>query len=59
MYAEFVACYEAMVQAKWLKKFVPKLKVVDSIQRTLKMYYDNEQCFMPITISQVVLCQTH
>jgi hypothetical protein len=32
MYAEFVACYEAVGQAMWLKKFVPGLKVVDSIE---------------------------
>jgi hypothetical protein len=37
MYAEFVACYEATGQVKWLKNFVPGLKVevVDSIQRNL------------------------
>jgi hypothetical protein len=43
MYAEFVASYEATGQAKWLKKFVPGLKVVNSIERPLKMYCDNEQ----------------
>jgi hypothetical protein len=42
MYAEFVACYEATVQVKWLKKFVLGLKVANSIKRTLKMYCDNE-----------------
>jgi hypothetical protein len=42
MYAEFVACYEAVGQAIWLKKFVPGLKVVDSIERLLKLYCDNE-----------------
>jgi hypothetical protein len=42
MYAKFVACYEATGQVKWLKKFVPGLKVVDNIQRPLKMYCDNE-----------------
>jgi hypothetical protein len=42
MYAEFVACYEAVGQAMWLKKFVPGLKVVDSIERPLKLYCDNE-----------------
>jgi hypothetical protein len=26
----------------WLKKFVPGLRVVDSIERPLKLYYDNE-----------------
>jgi hypothetical protein len=42
MYAEFVACYEAVGQAMWLKKFVPNLRVVDSIERQLKLYCDNE-----------------
>jgi hypothetical protein len=42
IYAEFVACYEATGQAMWLKKFVPGLRVVDSIERTLKLYCDNE-----------------
>jgi hypothetical protein len=42
MYAEFVACYEAVGQAIWLKKFVPGLRVVDSIERSLKLYCDNE-----------------
>ena len=42
MYAEFVACYEAPWQVERLKKFIPGLRVVDSIQRPLKMYCDNE-----------------
>ncbi len=42
MYAEFVACYEAVGQAMWLKKFVSGLRVVDSIERLLKLYCDNE-----------------
>jgi hypothetical protein len=42
MYAEFVACYEAVGQAMWLKKFVSGLRVVDSIERSLKLYCDNE-----------------
>ena len=42
MIAEYVACYEAVGQANWLKKFIPRLRVVDSIQRPLKMYCDNE-----------------
>jgi hypothetical protein len=42
MYAEFVACYEAVGQAMWLKKFVPGLRVVDIIERPLKLYCDNE-----------------
>jgi hypothetical protein len=42
MYAEFVPCYEAVGQAMWLKKFVPGLRVVDNIERLLKLYCDNE-----------------
>jgi hypothetical protein len=42
MYAELVACYEAMGQALWLKKLVPGLKVADIIERPLKIYCDNE-----------------
>jgi hypothetical protein len=41
MYAEFVACYEASGQVNWLKKFVPGLKVVDCIDKPLKLYCDN------------------
>jgi hypothetical protein len=42
MYAEFVACYEAVGQVMWLKKFVPGLRMVDNIERPLKLYCDNE-----------------
>jgi hypothetical protein len=42
MYVEFVACYEAVGQKMWQKKFVPGLRVVDSIERPLKLYCDNE-----------------
>jgi hypothetical protein len=42
MYAEFVACYEAVRQTMWLKKFLPDLRVVDNIERPLKLYCDNE-----------------
>jgi hypothetical protein len=42
MYAEFVACYEATGQAEWLKKFVHGLRVVDSIEKPLKIYHDND-----------------
>jgi hypothetical protein len=30
-----------MGQIMWLKKFMPSLRVVDSIERPLKLYYDN------------------
>jgi len=39
---EFVATYEATGQAIWIKKFVPGLRVVDSIERPLRIYCDNE-----------------
>ena len=42
MYAEFIACYEVTGQALWLKKFILGLKVVDSIEKQLKLYCDNE-----------------
>jgi hypothetical protein len=42
IYVEFVAYYKVVGQAMWLKKFVPSLRVVDSIERSLKLYCDNE-----------------
>jgi hypothetical protein len=42
MYAEFVACYEAVGQTIWVKKFVSGLRVVDNIEIPLKLYCDNE-----------------
>ena len=41
MEAEFVACFEATIQANWLQKFISGLEIVDSIARPLKMYCDN------------------
>jgi hypothetical protein len=41
MYAEFITCYETTGQVNWLKKFIPGLKVVDSIHKPLKLYCDN------------------
>ena len=41
MEAEFMACFEAMVQAKWLRNFISRLGIVDSIARPLKIYCDN------------------
>jgi hypothetical protein len=42
MYAEFVACYDVVGQAMWLKKVVPGLRVVDNIERPINLYCDNE-----------------
>ena len=41
MEAEFVACFEATVQANWLRNFISGLGVVDSISKPLKIYCDN------------------
>jgi hypothetical protein len=46
IYVEFVAYYEAVGQAMWLKKFVLGLRVVDSIKRPLKLYCDNESAVL-------------
>jgi len=40
MEAEFVACFEATVQANWLRNFISGLGVVDSA-KPLKIYCDN------------------
>jgi hypothetical protein len=42
MYAKFIACFGATNQVLWLKKFIPDLKVVDCIDKPLKMYCDNQ-----------------
>ena len=36
-----MACFEAMVQAKWMWNFISGLGIVDSISRPLKFYFDN------------------
>jgi len=41
MEVEFVASFEAIVQANWLRNFISGLGVVDSIAKPLKIYYDN------------------
>ncbi|CAL8099507.1 unnamed protein product [Prunus armeniaca] len=41
MQAEFLAIYEATSIAMWLKKFMSMLKVVDSIQRPIQLWNDN------------------
>ena len=41
MEVEFVACYEAMIHALWLRNFLSKLGVVDTITKPLKIYCDN------------------
>jgi len=41
MEAEFVACFEATVQANWLRNFVSGHGIVDTIAKPLRIYCDN------------------
>ncbi|KAM1106675.1 hypothetical protein ACFX2B_003487 [Malus domestica] len=41
MEAEFVAYFEGMKQAVWLKNFLTDLKVVKSVQKPVRMFCDN------------------
>ena len=41
MEAEFVSCFEATSIGVWLNSFIACLRVVDSIQRPLRLYCDN------------------
>jgi len=41
MEAEFVACFEATIQANWLRNFISGLGIVDSIAKLLRIYCDN------------------
>jgi hypothetical protein len=42
MHTDFIATYEATRQVIWMKKSVPRLRVVDSIERPLRIYCDDE-----------------
>ena len=42
MAAEFIACYEASNQGIWLRNFVTGLRIVDNIERPLKIFCDNQ-----------------
>lgn len=42
MEAEFVACFEASKQGIWLRNFVTCLKIIDGVDRPLKLYCDNK-----------------
>ena len=46
MAAEFVACYEASNHGIWLRNFVTGLRIVDGIERPLKLYCDNKSAVL-------------
>ena len=41
MEAEFVSCFEATSHGVWMKSFISRLRIVDSISRPLKVFCDN------------------
>ncbi|CAL9098155.1 unnamed protein product [Musa textilis] len=41
MEAEFVSCFEATSHGVWLKSFISGLRIMDSISRPLRIFYDN------------------
>ncbi|RDY13096.1 hypothetical protein CR513_02027, partial [Mucuna pruriens] len=44
--AEFVTCFEASNHGIWLRNFVTSLRVVDGIERPLKLYCDNNSTIL-------------
>lgn len=42
MATKFVTCYKASNQGIWLKNFVTRLRIMEGIERSLKLYYDNK-----------------
>ena len=46
MAAEFVACYEASNQGIWLRNFVTGLRIIDGVDRPLKLYCDNKSAVL-------------
>ncbi|RDX82351.1 hypothetical protein CR513_36873, partial [Mucuna pruriens] len=46
MAVEFVACFKASNQGIWLRNFVTGLRVVDGIERPLKLYCDNNSAVL-------------
>jgi hypothetical protein len=46
MAAEFVACYEASNQGIWLRNLVTGLRIVEGIERPLKLFCDNKSAVL-------------
>ncbi|KAL0439286.1 UNVERIFIED_CONTAM: Secreted RxLR effector protein [Sesamum latifolium] len=38
---EFVSCFEATSHGVWLKSFISGLRIMDSISKLLRIYFDN------------------
>ncbi|KAL1338001.1 hypothetical protein AAHE18_10G179200 [Arachis hypogaea] len=46
MEAEYVACFEASKHGIWLRNFVTELRVVDGIEKPLKIFCDNKSAVL-------------
>ena len=46
MAAEFVACYEASNHGIWLRNFFTGLRIMDGIERPLKLFCDNKSAIL-------------
>ena len=46
MVAEFIACFEASNHGIWLQNFVMGLRIVDTIERPLKIFCDNNSAVL-------------
>ena len=46
MAVEFVACYEASNHGIWLRNFVTGLRIMDGIERPLKLFCDNKSAVL-------------
>ncbi|XP_073038056.1 secreted RxLR effector protein 161-like [Primulina eburnea] len=46
MAAEFVACYEASNHGIWLQNFVTRLRIVEGIEKPLRLHCDNKSAVM-------------
>ncbi|XP_040864986.1 secreted RxLR effector protein 161-like [Glycine max] len=46
MAVKFIACFKASNHGIWLRNFVTGLRVVDGIERPLKIYYDNNSAVL-------------
>ena len=46
MAAEFITCYEASNHGIWLRNFVTGLRIVDGVERPLKLFCDNKSAVL-------------
>ncbi|XP_073049650.1 secreted RxLR effector protein 161-like [Primulina eburnea] len=46
MAAEFIACYEASNHAIWLRNFVTGLRILEEVERPLKLFCDNRSAVL-------------